>query len=229
MHPCGAIWAIGCGQLVNWGVLFFRIQRPARAAARRVRCAALAGRRRVLAGTAGFRDRGARRRAARRSRTGAGCDAGRWPARSRAPDRCGRCVPTIWMTYVVWAALGLCMAAILYEPVFAIVGRAFADPDGAAARDRDRHGDGRPGQHGVSSRHVGAGDRGSDGAEPSSCSAIIIAVTTVIVGQLRVSRSRLVGAHDPRCDSSVPAAVSTTARRCPASDASSSSSRCRSS
>ena len=29
-----------------------------------------------------------------------------------------------------WAALGLCMAAILYEPVFAIVGRAFADPEG---------------------------------------------------------------------------------------------------
>ena len=39
-------------------------------------------------------------------------------------------VPTLWMTYVVWAALGLCMAAILYEPVFAIVGRAFDDPQG---------------------------------------------------------------------------------------------------
>ena len=39
-------------------------------------------------------------------------------------------VPTIWMTYVVWGALGLCMASILYEPVFAIVGRAFADPEG---------------------------------------------------------------------------------------------------
>lgn len=36
-------------------------------------------------------------------------------------------VPTIGMTYLVWAALGLCMAAVLYEPVFAIVGRAFSD------------------------------------------------------------------------------------------------------
>jgi hypothetical protein len=34
------------------------------------------------------------------------------------------------MTYMVWAALGLCMASILYEPVFAIVGRAFSDPEG---------------------------------------------------------------------------------------------------
>src|SRR5688572_7128279 len=38
-------------------------------------------------------------------------------------------VPSIWMTYAVWAGLGLCMAAILYEPVFAIVGRAFGDAD----------------------------------------------------------------------------------------------------
>ena len=34
-------------------------------------------------------------------------------------------VPSIGITYIVWAGLGLCMAAILYEPVFAIVGRAF--------------------------------------------------------------------------------------------------------
>jgi MFS family permease len=39
-------------------------------------------------------------------------------------------VPTIWMTYVVWAGLGLCIASMLYEPVFAMVGRAFADPEG---------------------------------------------------------------------------------------------------
>jgi hypothetical protein len=39
-------------------------------------------------------------------------------------------VPTLWMTYIVWAAMGLCMASILYEPVFAIVGRAFTDPEG---------------------------------------------------------------------------------------------------
>lgn len=36
-------------------------------------------------------------------------------------------VPALWMTYLVWTGLGVCMAAILYEPVFAIVGRAFGD------------------------------------------------------------------------------------------------------
>lgn len=35
--------------------------------------------------------------------------------------------PSVWLSYLVWAALGLCMAAILYEPVFAIVGRSISD------------------------------------------------------------------------------------------------------
>ena len=35
--------------------------------------------------------------------------------------------PTLFITYLVWTALGVCMAAILYEPVFTIVGRAFTD------------------------------------------------------------------------------------------------------
>ena len=38
-------------------------------------------------------------------------------------------VPTLLVTYLVWAALGICMAAILYEPVFTIVGRAFSDSE----------------------------------------------------------------------------------------------------
>lgn len=38
-------------------------------------------------------------------------------------------VPTIWTTYLVWAGLGVCMAAVLYEPVFAILGRAFTDAE----------------------------------------------------------------------------------------------------
>ena len=33
-------------------------------------------------------------------------------------------VPSVVLSYLVWAALGLCMAAILYEPIFAIVGKA---------------------------------------------------------------------------------------------------------
>lgn len=37
-------------------------------------------------------------------------------------------LPGVAATYVVWAGLGLCMAATLYEPAFVIVGRAHDDP-----------------------------------------------------------------------------------------------------
>jgi MFS family permease len=37
-------------------------------------------------------------------------------------------MPGVLTMYVVWAGLGLCMAATLYEPAFAIVGRAHDDP-----------------------------------------------------------------------------------------------------
>lgn len=33
-------------------------------------------------------------------------------------------VPTVVLSYLIWAALGVCMAAVLYEPIFAIVGKA---------------------------------------------------------------------------------------------------------
>lgn len=33
-------------------------------------------------------------------------------------------VPNVYLSYAIWAALGLCMSAILYEPIFAIVGKA---------------------------------------------------------------------------------------------------------
>ena len=36
--------------------------------------------------------------------------------------------PGVLMLYVVWAALGLCMATTLYEPAFNIIGRAFHEP-----------------------------------------------------------------------------------------------------
>ena len=129
MHPSGDLGdrLRSAGQL---GRPVLRIQRPARALAGRIRSAAMAGRRRVLARPVGVRDRGARRRAARRSRTGAGCDAAGGLLAAGLLILPGPLVPTIWMTYIVWAALGLCMASILYEPVFAIVGRAFADPEG---------------------------------------------------------------------------------------------------
>jgi MFS family permease len=36
--------------------------------------------------------------------------------------------PGVLVLYLAWALLGLCMAATLYEPAFVIVGRAFDDP-----------------------------------------------------------------------------------------------------
>jgi MFS family permease len=36
--------------------------------------------------------------------------------------------PNVWVQYAVWAGLGLCMAATLYEPAFAVVSRAHDDP-----------------------------------------------------------------------------------------------------
>ena len=36
--------------------------------------------------------------------------------------------PTLTMLYLVWAGLGLCMASVLYEPAFAMVGRFVKDP-----------------------------------------------------------------------------------------------------
>lgn len=33
-------------------------------------------------------------------------------------------VPSVALSYLIWAALGVCMAAVLYEPIFAIVGKA---------------------------------------------------------------------------------------------------------
>lgn len=37
-------------------------------------------------------------------------------------------LPSISVLYVVWARLGLCMAATLYEPAFVVIGRAHDEP-----------------------------------------------------------------------------------------------------
>jgi len=128
MHPW-AIWAIGCGQLVNWGVLFFAFSVllvPLQVA--------FAAPRWLIAGAFSL---GLLVSAIAAPAVGRLADRGQGPAVMQAGGLLAAgllilwaLVPTIWMTYLVWAALGLCMASILYEPVFAIVGRAFADPEG---------------------------------------------------------------------------------------------------
>jgi len=62
------------------------------------------------------------------------CDRGRGPLLMQAGGVAAAALLVLWtlapgplMLYVVWAGLGLCMAATLYEPAFVIVGRAYAD------------------------------------------------------------------------------------------------------
>ena len=124
-----AIWAIGFGQLVNWGVLFFAFSVllvPLQDA--------FGSPRWVVAGAFSL---GLLISAIAAPAVGRLADRGQGPAVMQAGGLLAAglllawvLVPTLAMTYVVWALLGLCMASILYEPVFAIVGRAFSDPEG---------------------------------------------------------------------------------------------------
>ena len=181
MHP-RAIWAIGCGQLVNWGVLFFAysvLLVPLQDAFDAPRW--------LVAGAFSL---GLLVSAVAAPAVGRLADRGQGPAVMQAGGLLAAglliawaLVPAIWTTYIVWAALGLCMAAILYEPVFAIVGRAYADPEGrlrAIATVTVTGGLAStaflPGTSALVTRF---GWRGAVVAL-----AIIIAITTVIVGQV---------------------------------------------
>ena len=127
MHP-RAIWAIGCGQLVNWGVLFFAygiLLIPLQEAFDAPRW--------LIAGAFSV---GLLVSAIAAPAVGRLADRGQGPAVMQAGGLFAAALlifwallPSIATTYFVWAVLGLCMAGILYEPVFVIVGRAFSDAD----------------------------------------------------------------------------------------------------
>ena len=122
-----AVWAIGTGQLVNWGVLYYAFSVllvPLEQS--------LDAPRWLVAGAFSL---GLLVSAAAAPAVGRMADRGQGPAAIQAGGLIAAgllivwaAVPSIWMTYLVWAGLGLCMAAILYEPAFAIIGRAFEDP-----------------------------------------------------------------------------------------------------
>jgi hypothetical protein len=115
--------ALGIGQCVNWGVLYYSfgvlllpVQR------------ALGAPRWIVAGAFSV---------ALLMSAAIAPTIGRWTDRGRGPDlmqtggfaaaallALWAAVPTLWISYLVWAGLGLCMAAVLYEPAFAIVGQA---------------------------------------------------------------------------------------------------------
>jgi MFS family permease len=123
-----AIWAIGCGQLVNWGVMYFGfgvLLVPLEQS--------LEAPRWLIAGAFSL---GLLVSAIAAPAIGRLADRGQGPAVMYAGGVIAAVLmiawaasPSIATTYIAWALLGLCMASILYEPVFAIVGQAFSDSD----------------------------------------------------------------------------------------------------
>ena len=122
------IWLIGCGQLVNWGVLYYAFGvllvpvEESLGIARWIVSGAFSVALLVSAIAA--------------PAVGRLVDSGQGPVVMQAGGLIAAGLLILWaamphviVMYVVWAALGLCMAAILYEPVFAMVGRAYADAD----------------------------------------------------------------------------------------------------
>ncbi len=122
-----AIVALGIGQCVNWGVLYYAFAVLVLPLERELgvptwvvtgafslallMSAALA----PTVGRWGDRDRGAM--VMQVGGVGAAALLVAWTL-----------VPGVPSLYIVWAGLGLCMAATLYEPAFVIVGRAHDDP-----------------------------------------------------------------------------------------------------
>ena len=119
-----AILALGVGQLVNWGVLYYAfgvlmvpVERD------------LGVERWVVAGAFSL---ALLMSAAAAPLVGRLSDRGRGPLLIRAGGFLAAALLAAWSLtsnvatlYLAWAGLGLCMAATLYEPAFAVVGQSF--------------------------------------------------------------------------------------------------------
>jgi MFS family permease len=122
-----ALLALGIGQCVNWGVLYYAFAVLVLPLARELDVAAW-----VV--TSAFS-------LALLTSALLAPAVGRWGDRDRGPwlMQAGgftaavllvawTFVPGVLALYVVWASLGVCMALTLYEPAFVVVGRAHRDP-----------------------------------------------------------------------------------------------------
>jgi MFS family permease len=122
-----AVIALGIGQCVNWGILYYAFAVLVQPLAQEL-------------GVATWVVTGAYSLALLVSAAAAPA-VGRWGDRDRGPlmmhaGGIGAAtllaawtqMPNVVSLYVVWAGLGLCMAATLYEPAFVVVGRAYEDP-----------------------------------------------------------------------------------------------------
>jgi MFS family permease len=122
-----ALIALGVGQCINWGVLYYsfavlvlplqqELGRPTWVVTGAFSSALLMS-------------------ALMAPRVGRWCDTGRGPVVMHGGGVAAALLLAVWTLvpgvatlYVVWTALGLCMAAALYEPAFVIVGRSYDDP-----------------------------------------------------------------------------------------------------
>ncbi len=122
-----AIVALGLGQCVNWGVLYYAF------GVLLVPVALDLGVPRWV--VAGAFSTALLASAAAAPTIGGWSDRGRGPLLIQGGGFTAAALLLTWallpgvaVLYLVWAALGLCMAATLYEPAFAVVGRARSNP-----------------------------------------------------------------------------------------------------
>ncbi len=122
-----AVVALGAGQLVNWGVLYYAfaiLLLPVEedlGVAQWIVTGAFSLSLLVSAAVAPI--------------VGRWCDRGFGGRAIQAGGYAAAVLLSVWalfpsliLLYVVWTGLGLCMAAALYEPAFAVVGRAIGNP-----------------------------------------------------------------------------------------------------
>jgi MFS family permease len=118
-----AVWAIGLGQCVSWGVLYYAFSVLIVPVERE-----LGAERWVVVGAFSL---ALLVSAAASPRAGTLVDRGHGPFVVQAGGLTAAGLLAIWamapsvtLSYITWALLGLCMSAVLYEPIFAIVGKA---------------------------------------------------------------------------------------------------------
>ena len=122
-----ALIALGVGQCVNWGVLYYAFAVLLLPLTQELHQPTW-----VVTGAFSF---ALLMSAALAPHVGVWCDRGRGSPVMQSGGFVAALTLALWTLapgvvalYAVWAVLGLCMAASLYEPAFVVVGRSFEDP-----------------------------------------------------------------------------------------------------
>jgi uncharacterized membrane protein YqaE (UPF0057 family) len=126
--PTRALVALGIGQCVNWGVLYYAFAVLVVPLQRELRVPTW-----IVTGAFSL---ALLMSAALAPRVGRWTDRGHGPFVMQAAGYAAAALMVTWvllpgvpaLLYAIWTGLGLCMAAALYEPAFVIVGRAHREP-----------------------------------------------------------------------------------------------------